>query len=259
LTDNEDTATYSQSDDTGLSAFYQQSQRIGWDNLLRGRISKLWGEAVFQASIERQRVMNKRQWAAKFIEALLLYSHSLWKYRCALLHGRSMDEVHQKRTYHLKTQIEAAYVAFSEDLHIVHHSSRDIFLVPLEERLRQDIDSLQCFLRSYKLARLQQEQLNQSHKDAVAQFFLPRSLPRIIAFSGVNEMSTCSDCTPASQLFSSCSCSQSTAASEQHPTKVAHSSPLECPHAALDCSTLSRSTDDDLADENLDVALLLTT
>jgi glutaredoxin len=38
LTDNEDTATYSQSDDTGLSAFYQQSQRIGLDNLLRGRI-----------------------------------------------------------------------------------------------------------------------------------------------------------------------------------------------------------------------------
>jgi hypothetical protein len=154
----------------------------------------------------------------------------------------------------------------------------------LEERLRQDIDSLQCFLRSYKLARLQQEQLNQSHKDAAAQFFLPRSLPRIIAFSGVDEMSTCSDCTPASQLFSSCSCSQSTAASEQHLspvsglsssishsdsliafsqstnlTKVAHSSPLECPHAALDCSTLSRSTDDDLADENLDVSLLLTT
>jgi hypothetical protein len=41
-------------EDISQSAFQQQSQFIGWDNALHGRISKLWGEACFQTSIKRQ-------------------------------------------------------------------------------------------------------------------------------------------------------------------------------------------------------------
>jgi hypothetical protein len=42
----------------------------------------------------------------------------------------------------------------------IHHSSRNIFLAPLEDQLKQDLNSVQCFLHSYTLARQQQEQLN---------------------------------------------------------------------------------------------------
>jgi hypothetical protein len=35
-------------------AFIQQSDVLGWDNFLRGRISQLWGESFLQASMARQ-------------------------------------------------------------------------------------------------------------------------------------------------------------------------------------------------------------
>jgi hypothetical protein len=146
---------------------------------LRGRISKLWGEACFQTSIKRQWWVNKRQWAAKLIDGLLQYSLSLWKFRCSLLHGHSQDEKNNKLTQQLQNRTEG-YSAFSANPYIVHHSSRHIFLVPLEDRLKQDFDSLQCFLHSYNLARKWQELLNVQHAKATAQFFFPRFLPTTI-------------------------------------------------------------------------------
>jgi hypothetical protein len=170
--------------------------------MLRGRISKLWGEAVFQSSMKRQHWINKRLWAAKLIEGLLHYSLSLWKFRCSLLHGQSQDKAHQKLIQQLQSRIIEACTAFLDNPHIVPHSSRNIFLVPLEDRLKQDVDSLQCFLRSYALAKQHQEQLNMLHTEAAAQFFFPRSLPQTIVLVKAEEMSTCSDCTYASPLLS---------------------------------------------------------
>jgi len=48
--------------------------------------------------------------------------------------------------------VEAAYIAYSANLFVVDYATQNIFLVPLPLRLRQDIDSLRCFLHSYDLA-----------------------------------------------------------------------------------------------------------
>jgi hypothetical protein len=199
-TDHSSVQSSSVEEDICQSAFYQQSQCIGWENLLRGRVSKLWGEACFQTSLKRQQWVNQRQWSAKLIEGLLTYSNSLWKFRCSLLYGRSQDEQHQKLVHYLQTNITDAYTSFGKNPHIIHHSLRNIFHVPLEDRLKQDLDSMQCFLRSYNLAKQQQELSHAKQAKAAAQFFIPRSLPTIIATAHDCNQSTCSSCITFSLL-----------------------------------------------------------
>jgi hypothetical protein len=199
-TDHSSVPSSSVEEDICQSAFYQQSQCIGWENLLRGHVSKLWGEACFQTSLKRQQWVNQHQWSAKLIEGLLTYSNSLWKFRCSLLYGRSQDEQHQKLVHYLQTNITDAYTSFGKNPHIIHHSLRNIFHVPLEDRLKQDLHSMQCFLRSYNLAKQQQELSHAKQAKAAAQFFIPRSLPTIIATAHDCNQSTCSSCITFSLL-----------------------------------------------------------
>ena len=133
-------------------AYIQQSEVLGWDNFLRGRISILWGESFFQASMARQHWADKRGWASKVINLILQYSSSLWYFRRSLIHGRTVEESKQKIFLQLQVKVEAAYIAYSANLFVVDYATRNIFLVPLPLRLRQDIDSLRCFLQSYDLA-----------------------------------------------------------------------------------------------------------
>jgi hypothetical protein len=167
--------------------------------------------------------------------------------------------------------ITEAYSSFSENPCIVHHSSRNIFLVPLEDRLKQDLDSLQCFLHSYNLAGQQQDLMSVRYPEAAAQFFFPRSLPTTIIPLGVCDISTCSSCTYASGyiLASSGIISADLSQLDQsvmsrlthsidystHLDSVALGSQPESTHTASNYSTISSSTAADLDDGNSDVAL----
>jgi hypothetical protein len=207
---------------------------------------------------------------SKTFESLLQYSLSLWKFQCSLLQGRSQDKTNRKLTQQLQNRITEAYRAFSANPHIFYHSSRHIFLVPLEDRLKQDFDSLQCFLHSYNLARQQQELLNVQHAKAAAQFFFPRSLPTTIVTERDCNLSSCSSCTyvsrpisPSSDLtlgelpqldLADSSASTPSIGNSTHLYSAAPGFQPERTHIAPDCSTISSSTDADLDDANSDVA-----
>jgi hypothetical protein len=100
----------------------------------------------------RQRWADKRGWASKVINLILQYSSSLWHFRRSLIHGRMVEESKQNFFLQLQAKVEAAYIAYSANPFVVDYATRNIFLVPLPLRLRQDIDSLRCFLHSYDVA-----------------------------------------------------------------------------------------------------------
>ncbi len=135
------------------------------------------------------------QWAARVVEHLLCYSKAVWRCRCSLLHGLNQVEMHQKIVHKLQEQVKQAYQSYRTDPFIVNQAACQYFLVPLEVRLKQDVDSLQCFLRSYSLAKEQQElcTLNQAQK--AARFFPPRSLPTTIQQLDNEDISTCTNVT----------------------------------------------------------------
>lgn len=124
-----------------------------------------------------QKWIDKRAWSAGLVKAILDYSLSIWKFRCALLHGRSKEEAHQKLLLSLRWQVLDAYQKYSEDPLIIAHNLRHIFYIPLDQRLLQDVNSLQCFLSTYAVAIKQQEYISNQNARVAEKFFFPRSLP----------------------------------------------------------------------------------
>jgi hypothetical protein len=122
-------------------AYWEQTRLLGWDNFLRGRISKLRGIALIKHSTSRLKAL---------ISFVLDFSLSLWKFRNGVLHGHSVEEMESKERERLFQEIRAAYDAYHLDHFIIPDSSRHIFTSKtLKQILNRDHDSLQCWLRSY--------------------------------------------------------------------------------------------------------------
>jgi hypothetical protein len=157
-----------------LSASAQQSE-LGWDQLLRGRLSALWGGAVVHTLLAQHQWTYKRIWAAKAVKAFLDYSLSLWKHRCALVHGRTLEESKSLTLQRLTLKVTEAYQIYQEDPHIIPQRDRHIFSVSLEQRLRQDIDSLECFLSTFQIASETQRQNHLALSKWAHTFFQPKA------------------------------------------------------------------------------------
>jgi ribonuclease HI len=82
-----------------------QQTLLGWDQFHKGRISKLWKEVVFRDSMSRNRWIDKRKWASEVARSVLNNSLSLWKFRCACLHGQTTQEVALKQLQKLQTAV----------------------------------------------------------------------------------------------------------------------------------------------------------
>jgi hypothetical protein len=54
-----------------LRASAQQSE-LGWDQLLRGHLSALWGDAVVHTLLAQHQRMDKHIWATKALKAFLI-------------------------------------------------------------------------------------------------------------------------------------------------------------------------------------------
>jgi|NOAtaT_6_FD_contig_21_12299114_length_942_multi_3_in_0_out_0_2 hypothetical protein len=55
---------------TVISAFNQQTE-LGWENFLRGQVTKLWGEAFYEEGLSRQSRVNKKVWTAGLVRNIL--------------------------------------------------------------------------------------------------------------------------------------------------------------------------------------------
>jgi hypothetical protein len=155
-------------------AFNTQSQ-IGWDQLLRGRISKLRSEASEFIKL-RNGLQPDTTWASYAIASFLTYSASLWKFRCGVLHGHTQEETLRRQTERFHQEIKQAYQEYKADPYIVSTRDRSTFTSrSLEERLKQGLDSLASWLRTYQGARQAQMRTTAFLAESVKNFFRPRT------------------------------------------------------------------------------------
>jgi len=101
-----------------LSASAQQSE-LGWNQHLRGCLSALWGDDVVYTLLAQHQWTDRRIWAAKAVKAFLDYSLSLWKHRCALVHGCTLEESKSLTLQCLTLKVTEAYQIYQEDPHII--------------------------------------------------------------------------------------------------------------------------------------------
>ncbi len=77
-------------DDIGLVQAFQDQTVIGWDQLLRGRISKKWGE-VFAGCKAVTSTVHSASWSKQVVISIWEYSTSLWKFRNGEVYGHTKD------------------------------------------------------------------------------------------------------------------------------------------------------------------------
>jgi glutaredoxin len=174
--------SWNSTEDLSFAAFKEQMS-LGWEQFLRGRISQRWREAYTHDCSSRHIRANGVQWAGGVIQVVLDYSLALWKFRCNLLYGRSKAKAEQKIMADLHRKVICTYEDFERDPFLVHQDYRNIFSVSLDRRLKQDRDSLECFLSTVDLAIKERQQFLILQSETARRFFFPRLLPSEVTIS----------------------------------------------------------------------------
>ncbi len=160
-------------------AYTEQTTIIGWDNLLRGRLSVLWDKAVAMATqTSSATAPTSTGLVTNIIHLLWDYSQSIWKDRNEIIHGNTLEEAKSKETELAQNAIMIAFREYNNDPFIIPSHLRYLFTSKsLTHRLHQDIDSMHCWLRSYTEAKLDQQRSTQQYAEAAKKFFQPKTKP----------------------------------------------------------------------------------
>ena len=113
-------------------AIWEQTQ-IGWDNLLRGRISTRWRFIQAQHYQSEQSRRSPDRWAADIIYRLLQISHSLWTTRNNIVHERDQQGLLLQEGISLNDSITEEYSSgweslLPEDQHLIKERTLDRIL-----------------------------------------------------------------------------------------------------------------------------------
>jgi len=157
-----------QSCDDFIPAFHHQTQ-LGWEVLLRGRISFMWRTAFCSASDYDAK--PNLTWAGQLVLFLLQYSQQLWIFCCRVLHGHNEEEYRQKHRENLLTQIQMAYDEHNKDPFHIPSEWRRLFHRPFLSLALSDCDTLSCWLQTYSEACQQQMLLTQHLKETSKHYF----------------------------------------------------------------------------------------
>jgi hypothetical protein len=157
-------------------AFTEQTNELGWEQFLRGRISTRWGAAYTAYTTGgRQQQANDLNWATKLILAVWDYAISIWRHRNEEVHGASIEESKHKKLIELRSLVEEEYQLYHEDPFIVSASHNSLFLKKsMEDRLKMGCDSLTAWLRSVREAKTYQKVFLASLQKESKRFFIPR-------------------------------------------------------------------------------------
>jgi hypothetical protein len=149
-------------DDIALVQAFHEQTAIGWDHLLRGRISQKWSNA-YQICTGTNNAIKTGQWTKHLIRALWYYSKSLWVYRNGVVHGHSKEEEKAREKERLQRLVEEEFKLYQGDQFIVSPQFAYLFSRRTkEERLQMDRDALSSWLRTVQEAKNYQIYFRQS-------------------------------------------------------------------------------------------------
>jgi hypothetical protein len=164
------------SEDCHLVQAYHEQTALGWDQFLRGRISLKWTCAYRACSNIKSGTANEAsRWAVKVIKALWTYSTALWKFRNSVVYGATKEDAKAKEMEHLHQRVRHEYHLLANDPFLVSPQLASLLSKKsLQERLRMDIDSMTCWLRSVEEAKHHQTNFRASLSKLSGRFFKPK-------------------------------------------------------------------------------------
>jgi hypothetical protein len=162
-------------DDIGLVQAFHEQSAIGWDQFLRGRISRKWGEVYLMVGKPKTEVASSTRWTKQLVLALWDYAVSLWKFRNGEVHGHTIEENKEKERSQLQKRVDIEFRLYQVDPFIVSPQFGYLFTKKSQrERENMDRDSIDCWLRSVEEAKKHQAVFRQS-LGKITKFFKPKS------------------------------------------------------------------------------------
>jgi hypothetical protein len=157
-------------------AFAEQQDSIGWEQMLRGRISKKWRAAYHAFKSTRiSPETDQVKWGSKLIMLLWEYTRSLWKYRNGVIYGHSQEEARNKEMQSLRREVAEEYAKYIADNFLISSQFRYLFTKKsLEERQAMDYEGIKSWLRTVKEVKKEQQMFRERLSKAAAKFFVPR-------------------------------------------------------------------------------------
>jgi hypothetical protein len=108
---------------------------IGWDHLLKGRLSHHWLQCqqlhIYLDPDTDSTKQSGEQWMKRVLNCIWTSLWQVWLIRNDDLHGRDRQERERKRIEKLKPKIEALY----EKAELLLAADKDIFAIPIQTRL----------------------------------------------------------------------------------------------------------------------------
>jgi hypothetical protein len=121
-------------DDIGTLAFkaFQEQQDIGWDQTIRGRLSKTWGEAnmLYCTTCLNQGDTIQAAWSAHLVKSLWQYGIEQLIARNKYIYGKTKEEQVEKKTKEINKQIKVMHRA---DKFRVRGTNRHLFNLSLKK------------------------------------------------------------------------------------------------------------------------------
>ena len=155
-------------------AFTDQLQNIGWKHLLLGRLSCKWGAAVALYRNKPNDSTVSTTWTTQAIGCLWKYTRSLWGYRNTVVHGATDQEIADKIRHQTATKIKEFYNKYNNTPNFILQRHNYLFTSrPLLQRLKMDIDSMHCWIRSVEDAVQELHHHEQRQREHSSRYFAP--------------------------------------------------------------------------------------
>jgi len=156
------------------AAYLEQTNPIGWDQFLRGRLSRRWGDAYgeqFPDSTKAEQLL----WLSDVVRINMDFYLAMWESRNAVVHGQDQDEVRRKQLHQLKMEVTQEYRRYHKDPFIISREQSRLFdSRTMHQRLLQDRDTLKCWLADVQEAKQVQIEQRRKAAEAAKHFFEPR-------------------------------------------------------------------------------------
>ena len=159
------------SSDVWATNAYSEQTSLGWGQLLRGRMSSLWGNAYVKEIKSSKPEESHEKWTKLVIKLLWKMTFAIWENRNEfyMVTPRSSRSIIQQET--LQLRVAELYSLFSEQPSIIHTSASYLFETPLAQMQAKGRQYLLCWIRSVEIAIAYQESETARLQKQASQFF----------------------------------------------------------------------------------------
>lgn len=148
------TFTYHPINHRHIETAFNMQCTIGWDEFMRGRICKQWGDIIAQHyyHTEAPSSRNRATWEQRILKSIWKIFDSTWTARNSLIHGIDQSENDKIHESTIDADIEEAY---RSDQHNIDINDTSIFHTPMYILIQKSLDFKRAWLKSLYIAKKQ--------------------------------------------------------------------------------------------------------